>query len=107
MNHLVSSTARPKTTDAAKTVTVSREIPVHPIIPKISATGGMFGMRLTSPSLTDLRFTISNTVIRNGASARDLICVVTVDVTPADVALYQPTLILEWCTSTRESVFSN
>jgi hypothetical protein len=46
-------------------------------------------------------------VIRMGASARDLICVVTVDVTPADVALYQPTLILEWCTSTRESVFSN
>jgi hypothetical protein len=67
----------------------------------------MFRMRLTSPSLTDLRFTISNTVIRMNANARDLICVVTGDVTPADVALYQPTLILEWSTSTTESVFGS
>ncbi len=63
-------------------------------------------MRLTGPSLTDLRFTISNSVIRMNANARDLICVVTGDVTPADTALYQPTVILEWSTSTRESVFS-
>jgi hypothetical protein len=46
-------------------------------------------------------------VIRMNANARDLICVVTGDVTPADVALYQPAVILEWSTSTRESVFSS
>ncbi len=86
----MSSTARPETTDAAKTVTASREIPVQLRIPKISATGRNVRMRLTATAL-QISGSLSQRGDRDECLAGDLICVVTGDVTPADVALYKPT----------------